>query len=286
MGLGEPLMNPHFFELLDIAQSKNIKASLITNGTLLQENNIKKLNNNLVKIYISIDGASRKNFEEIRKGANFSNLIENIQKIRKLKPEIELCILTILMKETLKDLPELVKLSKKINVKYIGLNHILSLNQENDKRFVSSDTSEAKYYLQKAGDLAEKYKIKIISRPLHPTMRRCWQPWLAPLIMLNGDLYPCCFMDRSSKSIDTEWYSGVPIEVPFHQYKMGNIFTDSFGKIWNNEDFKLLRKKIRKFEKGSKVLSEKELNLKRQRANLKEKFSYCEICLWRWSVAC
>lgn len=286
MGLGEPLMNPYFFELLDIAQSRNIKASLITNGTLLNENNIKKLNKNLVKIYVSIDGSFKQSFERIRKGANFLMVIENIRKIRKLKPKIKLCILTIIMKETLKELPEILKLAKEIDVGYVGLSHILSLSRDNDERFVNSNTNKAEYYLQKTQDLAKKYGIELISRPLQPKMRGCWQPWLDPLIMVDGNIYPCCFMDRSSRPIDTEWYSGVLINVPFCQYKMGNIFTGSFDKVWNGKDFKLLRRKIRESEKNPKVLSEKEFNLKRQNLNLEEQFSYCEVCLWRWSSAC
>ncbi len=222
----------------------------------------------------------------IRKGADFTKVIENIQKVRKLKPEVKLCILTILMEETLEDLSELVEIGKKIGAREIGLSHLISMDKSYDKKFVNSKTNKAGYYLKKAEELAKKYKIKIISRPLFPKMRKCWQPWSDPLIMVNGDIYPCCFMDRSPNPIDTEWYSGVPIQVPFYQYKMGNIFTDSFEKVWNGEDFKLLRKKIRKFEKGPKVLSEKELNLKRQNLNLEEKFSYCEVCLWRWTMAC
>lgn len=286
MGLGEPLMNPHFFELLDIAQSRNIKASLITNGTLFNESNLKRLNDNLVRVYVSIDTPFPEKYERIRRGARFSEVVENMKRLKKLKPEVSLYILVLLMKETIKDLPELVKLAKDINVKHLDVNHILSLEKGNDERLVTSNTSEAKYYLEKAEDLARKYKIELTSRPLQPRMRQCWQPWFHPLIMLNGDLYPCCFMDRSPKPVCSEWYSGVPIEVPFHQYRMGNIFQDSFGKIWNNKDFRLLRKVIREAEKGPQDLSEEELNLRRQKINLEKKFSYCRVCLWRWSVAC
>ncbi len=285
MGLGEPLMNPHFFELLDIAQSKNIKASVITNGTLLDENNLKRLNDNLVKVYVSIDTPSPEKFERIRRGAKLSEVMENIKRLKKSKPKVNLCILVLLMKETIEDLPELVKLAKSIDVECIGVNHILSLDKHNDERLVTSDTSEAKYYLEKAEDLAKEYKIELTSRPLQPRMRQCRQPWFQPLIMLNGDIYPCCFMDRSPKPVCTEWYSGVPLEVPFHQYRMGNIFEDSFEKIWNGKDFRLLRKVIRDSENREKLTIE-EFNLRRQKINLEEKFSYCRVCLWRWSMAC
>lgn len=286
MGLGEPLMNPHFFELLDIAQSKNIKASVITNGTLMDKNNLNRLKDNLVKVYVSIDSPSAEKFERIRRGAKLSEVVENIHKLKKLKPNVSLCILVVLMEDIIEDLPELIRLAKDIEADCINLNHILALDKRNDERRVASDTNKAKYYLEKTENLAKEYKIEFYPRPLQPRMRRCWQPWFEPLIMLNGDIYPCCFMDRSPKPVCTEWYSGVPIKVPFHQYRMGNIFEDSFEDIWNGKDFRLLRKIIRESEKRPKDLSEEELNLRRQKINLKEKFSYCRVCLWRWSVAC
>lgn len=286
MGLGEPLMNPFFYEFLKIAQAKSIQATLITNGILLTENNIKKLSNNLLKIYISIDSPIKEKFEKIRSGASFLKLIENIKRIRELRPEIELCILTVLMKENIEDLPGIIQLARNLNVSQVGFNHILSLDLENDKRFVDFKTEGAVTSLRKAKKLAKKYKIKIISRPLLPKARSCWQPWLAPLIMLDGYVYPCCFMDRSPKQIETEWYHGVPLEVPFYQYRMGNIFTTPFLEIWNGSDFKLLRSKIKKFEKGQKFISEEQLNFQRKNLNKSDKFSYCQVCLWRWNQAC
>lgn len=286
MGLGEPLANPHFFELLALAQSKNIEVSIIANGTLLNENNIKKFSKNLTKVSVSVDSPYPAKFDRIRKGATFSSVIENIRKLKKLRPKVRIGLLVVLMKENIEDLPELVKLAKDIGADSIGLNHILSLDKENDERRISSTTDKAEYYLQKTEDLAKKYKIKLTSRPLQPRMRRCWQPWSGPLVLLNGDVYPCCFMDRSPESVCTEWFSGVPIEIPFHQYRMGNIFEESFEKIWNDDNFKHLRKMIREAEKGPKQISTEELNIIRQKIDIKEKFAYCKVCLWRWSMAC
>ncbi len=285
MGLGEPMMSPHFFELLDMAQSKNIKASVITNGTLLGENNLKRLNDNLVRVFISIDSPTPEKYEKIRRGAKLSEVVENVRRLRESKPKVGLCLLVVLMKETIEDLPELVKLAKNIGAECVGLSHIVSLDKRNDEQHVTSDTSEAKYYLEKAEAMAKEYKIGLIPRPLQPRMRPCLQPWFQPFIMVNGDVYPCTFMDRSPKPVDTEWYAGVPIKVPFHQYRMGNIFEESFDKIWNGKDFRLLRKVMRESEGGDKLTIE-ELNLRRQRVSLEETFSYCRVCLWRWSIAC
>ncbi len=284
MGLGEPMMNPYFFELLDIAQSRNIKTTTITNGTLLVEKNIRRLNDNFVAIYVSIDTPDSENYEKIR-GVKLSDVVGNLHRVKELKPEVRLGILGLLMKETKEDLPKMVDLAKNIGVDFVDLNHIVSLDKRNDERHVTSDMSKTKYYLEKTEALAKEYNIRLISRPLQPRMRRCWQPWVEPLIMLDGNIYPCSFMDRSPNPVDTEWYAGVPIKVPFHQYRMGNIFEDPFEKIWNGKEFRLLRKVIRGSETKSKLAIE-EFNLRRQKINLEEKFAYCHVCLWRWSMAC
>jgi len=223
--------------------------------------------------------------EKIRKGVQFSKLIDNISNLKNLKPDIKLCFLAVLMKETIKDLPELVKLAKNIGIEYIGTNHILCLDKFNDERRVTSHTDKAKYYLEEAQHLAREYKIEFICRPLQPEMRTCWQPWREPLIMLNGDITPCCFMDQSSQALATEWYAGVQIGVPFHCYQMGNIFRDNFKEIWNDKDFRQIRRTLRSSRIKSELTIE-EFNLKRQAINLEDKFWYCKICLWRWSVAC
>jgi len=285
MGLGEPLMNPYFFNLLDIAHAKNIKASLITNGMLLNKDSINKIKDNLVRIYISMDTPVAEKLEKIRKGVQFARLIDNIHNLKKLKPNIKLGFLVVLMQETAEDLPALVELARDIGIGYIGVNHLLCLDKFNDERRVTVSTDKAKYYLEKAEDLAGKHKIDFVSRPLQPNMRTCWQPWLEPLIMLNGDIHPCCFMDQSAESVCAEWFDGVTVRVPFNCYKMGNIFQGNFKKIWNGKDFRNLRKTLR----NSEIISELtpgELNSLRQKVTYPDKFWYCRICLWRWSMAC
>lgn len=56
-GGGEPLMLPYIFDLIDIAESNNVKTSISTNGTLVNHKNVLKLRKaNLSIAQISIDG--------------------------------------------------------------------------------------------------------------------------------------------------------------------------------------------------------------------------------------
>ena len=103
-----------------------------------------------------------------------------------------------------------------------------SLEERNNEQLVTSNTKGVNYFLKKAEDLAEKHGISFSARPLQPTMRHCLTPWLEPYIHPNGEVYPCCFMPAPLGPIFKEWYLGTQIDVPVFQYRMGNIFKDSF----------------------------------------------------------
>ncbi len=78
-GLGEPLLNPDFFNMVDLCVSKDIWVRTITNGSMLNINeNYKKLvDKKIGEISISIDGATKETFEKIRVGSNFEQVVYN-----------------------------------------------------------------------------------------------------------------------------------------------------------------------------------------------------------------
>ena len=100
---GEPLMCPHFTEFMDYARSKLPKASIniYTNGAALQGDNVEALfENRIDEILVSLDGATKKVYESIRKGLNYETVVENLVKFiekkrRKgyLKPVLRLILI-------------------------------------------------------------------------------------------------------------------------------------------------------------------------------------------------
>jgi len=103
--------------------------------------------------------------------------------------------------------------------------------------------------------------------------------------MLNGDVLPCTFMDRSPDPVLPEWYGGVELDVPIYQYRMGNLFDEPFSHIWNNKNFKQIRRTIRDSESNTSMAVDA-FNLKRRGLNPDDKFAYCRFCLVRWNCAC
>lgn len=84
--LGESLLNPHLFEMIDYCKEAGIRTILSTNSTLLRRERIQKLlEAKLDILLLSFDGFSQKTYEKIRHGADFNKTIENVKNFLNLK---------------------------------------------------------------------------------------------------------------------------------------------------------------------------------------------------------
>ena len=282
IGQGEPLLHPDIFKILNLGKSRNIHFILVTNGTLLSEEKIKRMVNVSV-IEVSIDSPDLQGYKKIR-GANLELIINNLKKLKQLKKDVYLRVQAIIMEDNIEDLPGFINLVKNTNADEIRLFHLISFSQNTD-RWESEKFKNLNTKLRLTKDLAEKEGVKLVATPLLEKPRICTEPWFQPRITLNGDIYPCCYMYITSNPTWQEWYHSVCLEVPQFKYKMGNIFKDSFKKIWNGSDYRLLRKTVRKLDDPS-LLEPEEINQRRKKIDLKGRFPYCKVCLFKQNCAC
>ena len=81
---GEPMVRKDFMELLEyLRQRFKNKISLSTNGLLINESNIERLNRYIDKYDISIDGVDEESCSRIRGKGVFKKVIESIELIKK-----------------------------------------------------------------------------------------------------------------------------------------------------------------------------------------------------------
>jgi len=125
---GEVFLYKNFNNILDEAQKNNVVIEILTNGLLLNENNIKKLIKSNAILVFSIDSPMKTTYEYIRKGASFEKLIKNIlllNKIKKeLKSEIKFNINMVVMKMNYKQIPDMIKFARKYDFNGLTLNPI------------------------------------------------------------------------------------------------------------------------------------------------------------------
>ena len=76
---GEPLLRRELFEIIEVMHRNEIRTYLISNGMLFNESLAKRFAKLNVNLMISIDGANKKDYEEIRAGASFEKLKEVVK---------------------------------------------------------------------------------------------------------------------------------------------------------------------------------------------------------------
>ena len=124
---GEPLMNPQITEIIQYAKKKGLSVRFNTNATLLNREVSRKLVEfGLDDLYISIESADQNNYKKIRRGADLTKVISNINYLTKLKKSMnkstpKLSFYTVVIKDNYKDLPGLIKLAKDLEIEKIFL---------------------------------------------------------------------------------------------------------------------------------------------------------------------
>lgn len=233
-GIGEPLINPNFLEMVEYATSKGINVGFNTNATLLTKDISEKLvSPNLGWVSISFDGATAETFEKIRSGAKFEEVIENIRGLveankmsGKNVPRIRFAV--VAMKENMEELPEIVRLAGSLGVKKVDINHLAydytGKNYFNvseslgDQSLLKGDVEHVERIFSECTKIGKKSGIDVNLPGLKPVggSCRCLWPWISTYIAYDGYVTPCCDLPD-------------PRDINF-----GNIFKESFSEIWNS----------------------------------------------------
>ncbi len=110
-GYGEPLLNPHFFEMVELAVSLGLDTYVNSNGMLLSEENMLRLfEAGLGHLVCSIDGYKKETYEAIRKGGDRDVVYRNITNALRLREQhsykTEVEVQLIVMPDTIQEKDE------------------------------------------------------------------------------------------------------------------------------------------------------------------------------------
>lgn len=83
---GEPTLHPKLPEMLDYVSGKFLEVKLNTNATRLNENLIRKiLETKVNELVYSVDESNEKEYEKIRVGGKFKEVLNNIKNVKKIR---------------------------------------------------------------------------------------------------------------------------------------------------------------------------------------------------------
>jgi len=246
-GLGEPLLNPDIFSMLELAKSKSIKTHVNTNFMIFSEEIAKKLALLVDNLTISMSGASKETYESIHRGASFERVIKNIRKFMEIKKGLGrknavVSLKFIIINKNIQEIQRLIVLADTLGIENVCINDLIPFKEINhlkvDKDRVAKEVGLAK-------KIAKEKEINLISdlrkrpysigeyqkRPY--SIRECQWPFRGVFIDINGEVYPCC-------SLGVFFGKAVQREIS----SFGNIFTDDLNSIWKGKNLEALRKKL------------------------------------------
>jgi radical SAM protein with 4Fe4S-binding SPASM domain len=100
---GEPLLHTQFWSVLEIARSYPVRLELLTNGTLITQNVVKRLSKYIHGVQISLDGM-KKGHEYLRGKGTFEKTVDGIKNAAKV---LDVNIATMVHSGNLREFEEL-----------------------------------------------------------------------------------------------------------------------------------------------------------------------------------
>ena len=219
----EPFLYNKLFDIVDMAESSSIMDIFIfTNGTLLNKKNIRKvLDRKVTRLFISVDAATSKTYDEIRIPNKTSDIFDKNR--------------LSLLENNIRDFVE----QRNEEKRRLPLVRTSMSEQDENKHEVEVfikrwghvvDNVEVQVY----SDYSSVYKLSNKSEEFNTKPRKlsekikdphCTQPWNTITIWPNGNVSPCCNLNGINLTI-------------------GNVNNDTVKNIWNSKKMTNIRKQF------------------------------------------
>jgi MoaA/NifB/PqqE/SkfB family radical SAM enzyme len=221
-GLGEPMMHPRFADMVSYASRKGLRVTTNSNLTLLNPQRAERcVTSGLGCIHVSIDGATPATYERIRVRSRLSRVLNNLDLLldarrRFVSSTPELRLVMVVMRQNLHELPELVRLAHRYQMRSMFVQHLchdfgessLPAQYRPMRDFVQEQTLlevepaliERHFAAAQAvaAELAIDLRLPRTRPKMHapgtPGRDRCDWPWMGAYISYQGLAMPCCMI--------------------------------------------------------------------------------------------
>jgi radical SAM protein with 4Fe4S-binding SPASM domain len=251
-GLGEPLLAPDLFRMIEYAGQRRIRMGFNTNGTLLTRERAERLVRLGVDwLHISLDGATPATYEGIRDGSDFARVRRNVRSLvdvmRALQAERpRLSLVFVAMRRNVHELPELVRLAAEWGVGRLFVQNLSHSFGDTDpggtygeiRRYAAeealwsdADKEDAARVFADAARVAEELGVDLRlprleeppPRPREPGRPGCHWPFESAYVTHDGKVQPCCMVMGSDRVV------------------LGDVGEERFGTVWTGEEYARFR---------------------------------------------
>jgi radical SAM protein with 4Fe4S-binding SPASM domain len=249
-GLGEPLLAPDLFRMVEYAAARDIRIGFNTNGTFLTRDKSERLvAAGLGWLNISVDGATAATYESIRDGSDFARVRKNVIDLvdvmraqRAERPTVSLVF--VAMRRNVGELPELVRLAAEWGV---GRLHVQNLSHSFDDTDPSGSYREIRQFAEAEALWAERneeaerlfaearavaaatgvdLRLPRLAEP--PAIRTlgspgCHWPFSAAYVTHDAQVQPCCMVMGADRVV------------------LGDAEREGFAAVWRGDAYKSFR---------------------------------------------
>lgn len=248
-GLGEPLMAPDLFRMLEYGATRDLRMGFNTNATLLTRATGERLvAAGLDWLHISVDGATAATYESIRDGSRFAKVERNVRGLVEVmrargavRPRLSLVF--VAMRRNLAELPALVRLAADWGIPVLRVQNLSHSFSDTDpagayREIREFAEAEALWQSPSPADTAVFDEARTVAAGVGVTLRLpdldgepvrpangpgCDWPWRSAYVRQDGKVQPCCMLMGGDRAI------------------LGDLATASFPVIWRGADYEAFR---------------------------------------------
>jgi pyrroloquinoline quinone biosynthesis protein E len=227
-GMGEPLLNKAFFDMVRWARRRDIRVRTDTNGTLIDRVGARELATcGLEAIGVSVDSADPAVYNEIRRGADFHRVTDNVRALLaarngRRRPLVRLRMVG--MRRNVDGLRGMIGLTRELGADELTFQPNLNFYSKDEmeeriggERLTYEEVEAAvRDGLAHARSTGVKLNVEIYDSP-------CRWPWKSCYISVDGFVVPCCHLAD-------------PDVMNF-----GNLLETPFREIWNGAGYRAFR---------------------------------------------
>jgi radical SAM protein with 4Fe4S-binding SPASM domain len=250
-GMGEPMLHPRFFEMVEYAVDRGVRVTTNSNLTVLSPRRAKRcVASGLDVLHVSIDAASPEAYARIRVGSRLERVERNFGFLREARKRAgadhpTLKIVMVVMRQNLAELPKLVRMAAQWGCSAVSAQHLchdfgestLPIQYRSMRDFISGQTlvrenprRVARHFAEAeeaAAEVGIELRLPQIEPREHPAdtpgRKRCDWPWTGAYVSYQGHSMPCCMISTPDR------------------LSFGNIAERLACEIWNSapyEDFR------------------------------------------------